>query len=381
MRPASEIELAEAIRDASGALRIRGGGTRGAWVPGSAEVLETAGLAGIRLYEPGALTLVVGAGTSLAEVEAALAEKGQRLAFEPMDNRALLGRKGTPTIGGVVAANISGPRRVQAGAARDFLLGVRFVDGAGQVLSNGGRVMKNVTGYDLVKLMAGSWGTLGVLSEVSLKVLARPQAEATLVLRGQGAAAAVADLCRAMGTPWDVSGAAWRGPAQERLIRVEGLLGSVTYRAGRLRDLLGADAVVTGEESATLWRDLRDVTDFAGQTAPLWRISLKPTDGPALLSRLEVAGISHQAICDWSGGLVWLQMVGPSAQAGALRAAVDALGGHATLMRASEEERARIPMFHPEPSPVARLTGALRARFDPRGILNPGLMQPASVPA
>ncbi len=178
------------------------------------------------------------AGTALAEVERVLAGERQRLAFEPPDLRGLLGREGVSTIGGVAAANAGGPRRVQAGAARDAMLGVRFVTGAGEVVKNGGRVMKNVTGYDLVKLMAGSAGRLGVLSEVSLKVQAVPEAEATLVGEGMGDEAGLAALRAALGSPFDVSGAA-RAEGRS-LIRVEGMTGSVAYRAGRLRGCCAA---------------------------------------------------------------------------------------------------------------------------------------------
>ncbi|MDE0698644.1 MAG: FAD-binding protein, partial [Boseongicola sp.] len=171
MNPSDERELAEAVSGAAGPLAVRGGGTRRVGHPVDGDDLTVAGLTGITLYEPGALTLVARAGTPLAQIEAALAAEGQMLAFEPMDHRKLLGTSGEPTIGGTVAANASGPRRVRAGACRDFLLGVRFVDGCGRIIKNGGRVMKNVTGYDLVRLMAGSRGTLGVLSEVCLKVL------------------------------------------------------------------------------------------------------------------------------------------------------------------------------------------------------------------
>lgn len=182
MTPTSEQELSECVSQAKGPIAIKGGGTRGVGVDG--DVLNTGDLTGIDLYEPGALTVVVKAGTALSEIETTLAGERQRLAFEPMDYRVLLGLKGEPTIGGIVAGNISGPRRIQVGAARDFTLGVRFVDGQGTIVQNGGRVMKNVTGYDLVKLMSGSWGTLGVLSEVSLKVLPMPEAEATLCVHG-----------------------------------------------------------------------------------------------------------------------------------------------------------------------------------------------------
>ena len=263
MRPTTERELAEAVAGASGPLLLRGGGTR-TLGPAVGEVLETGGLSGVELYEPGALTLVVRAGTPLAEVERVLAAERQRLAFEPPDLRGLLGREGVSTIGGVVAANASGPRRVQVGACRDACLGVRFVDGSGTVIKNGGRVMKNVTGYDLVKLMAGSHGTLGVLSEVSFKVQALPEAEATLVLEGLDDVAGLAALRQALGSPFDVSGAARIGGRS--LVRVEGMTGSVAYRVGRLRSLLAGDtAVAEGEGSAAFWREVRDVAPFAGR--------------------------------------------------------------------------------------------------------------------
>ena len=192
----SEETLVDAVKGAAGPISVQGGGTRG--LPATGQIMRVAGLQGITLYEPGALTLVAKPGTPVAEIEEALAAENQRLAFEPMDHRGLLGTSGTPTIGGVMAGNISGPRRISVGAARDFLLGVRFVDGRGAVVKNGGRVMKNVTGYDLVKLMAGSYGTLGVLSEVSMKVLPRPETQSTLVLHGLDDGAAVAAMARAL---------------------------------------------------------------------------------------------------------------------------------------------------------------------------------------
>lgn len=387
MRPGNEAELADVIQEARSPLQIYGGGSLGVHVPGGGHRLETGGLSGIRLYEPGALTLVAGAGTPLAHINEVLAEKGQHLPFEPMDPRRFMGSSGEPTIGGIVAANVSGPRRVQCGACRDYLLGVRFVDGSGTVVRNGGRVMKNVTGYDLVKLMAGSWGTLGVLSEVSLKVLARPEAEATLILKGQEAAEGIADLCQALGTPWDVSGAAWLGPGvagdmPERRIRVEGLAGSVAYRVARLAERLrGEHSVVEGSESAALWEGLRDVLPFAGRIEPVWRISLRPTDAPVFLMGLTEVGVPHRAFCDWGGGLVWLMVLEQDPHSAEIREAVRALGGHATLIRATPEQRAGVPMFHPQATGVARLSAGLRARFDPRGILNPGLMGPGAIPA
>ncbi|MFZ1482746.1 MAG: FAD-binding protein, partial [Paracoccaceae bacterium] len=284
MRPENDAELAGMIAAATGPLAIHGGGTRAI---GRVEgvVLETGGLSGVRLYEPAALTLVVGAGTALDEVAAVLAGERQRLAFEVPDMRALLGREGVSTIGGVVAANASGPRRVQAGACRDALLGVRFVDGSGTVVKNGGRVMKNVTGYDLVKLMAGSHGTLGVLSEVSFKVQALPEAEATLVLEGLDDVAGLAALRQALGSPFDVSGAARIGGRS--LVRVEGMTGSVAYRVGRLRSLLAGDtAVAEGEGSAAFWREVRDVAPFAGRAGAVWRLSVVPSAAAGIVAGL-----------------------------------------------------------------------------------------------
>lgn len=359
MRPVTEAELAEAVAGATGPLAIRGGGTR---VVGAVEgeVLETSGLSGVVLYEPAALTLVVRAGTPLAEVEALLAGERQRLAFEPPDLRALLGREGLSTIGGVAAANASGPRRVQAGACRDALIGVCFVTGRGEVVKNGGRVMKNVTGYDLVKLMAGSHGVLGVLTEVSFKLQAVPEAEATLVLEGLDDAAGLAALRRALGAPFDVSGAARAGGRS--LIRVEGMAGSVAYRTGRLRALLPGDIrVAEAAESAGLWREARDVSALAGRPGELWRLALVPSDAAAV-----AATMGGEAVFDLGGGLVWL-LLSPG-QGEALRAAI-AGRGQAVLMRG-----AGACPFAPGAAEVAALSTGLKAAFDPRGILNRGMI-------
>jgi glycolate oxidase FAD binding subunit len=364
MRPASEAELSEMVRAAKGPLVVRGGGTRSVGRPGLGEVLETGGLSGITLYEPGALTLVAQAGTPLTEVEAALAAQNQRLPFEPVDMRALLGRSGQPTLGGMVAANASGPRRVQAGACRDSLIGVRFVDGRGGIVSNGGRVMKNVTGYDLVKLMAGSWGTLGVLTEVSFKLLPVPEAQATLVSGAMDAALAVDVMSRALGTPYEVNGAARLVDGRVAL-RIEGFLQSVKYRAGELCRVLGGDwAELGAAESASLWQGIRDVTVFANLPGDVWRISVKPSDAPGVVTALDCP-----VQLDWGGGLIWALVP----EGTDLRAQIT-VAGHATLVRASGPTRAALPVFHPEPAPVAALSAGLRAQFDPRGVLNPGLM-------
>jgi glycolate oxidase FAD binding subunit len=382
--PASEAELAEAVAEAAATgtpLEIRGGGTRaGLGRPVQAsKTLSTAGLSGITLYEPGALTLVVKAGTPLTEVEAALAAEGQMLPFEPMDHRALLGTDGESTIGGVVACGISGPRRIQAGACRDAMLGVRLVNGRGEVVKSGGRVMKNVTGYDLTKLICGSFGTLGVLSEISFKVLPKPEAVATLVGEGLGAVAGVAALNTALASPFGITGAAHMGGDAEgrSLVRIEGLEGSVAYRREQLLGLLGAGwEAVTGAESATLWGEVRDVAPFAGRGGAVWRVSVKPTDGPVLCDALRVAGVGHEALYDWGGGLVWLLVEG-AADAGAqlVRRETTALGGHATLIRASAAIRAAVEVFEPEPAPLAAISAGLRAKFNPAGILSPGRMR------
>ncbi|MGF6862180.1 glycolate oxidase FAD binding subunit [Rhodobacteraceae bacterium MBR-64] len=368
IEPRDEAELAEAVRGAAGPLHIRGGGTRPVGRPVAGAVLSTSALTGITLYEPGALTLVARAGTPLAKIEAALAAEGQRLAFEPMDHRRLLGTDGTPTIGGVVAANVSGPRRVQAGACRDSLIGVRFVDGIGMAIKNGGRVMKNVTGYDLAKLMAGSFGTLGVLSEVSFKVLPAHEAVASLSIGGLDDARAIAALTAALRSPFEVSGAAHLREERLTLIRLEGLADSVAYRVGRLRALLADFGAIEVEEDAAraIWANLRDVAVFSGRPGDVWRLSVKPSDAPGLVARMGARAVVY----DWGGGLIWALMP----EGDDLRARLGDFAGHATLIRASEETRARIAVFHPEPAPVAALTAGLRARFDPRGILNPGLM-------
>ena len=353
LRPGSEAELAEIVRGANGPLSIRGGATR--HVPGAGEPLTTAGMAGITLYEPGALTIVARAGTPLAEVEAALAEKGQRLPFEPMDHRGLLGTEGTPTIGGAVALNVSGPRRVQVGACRDSLIGVRFVDGSGAVVKNGGRVMKNVTGYDLVKLMAGSRGTLGVLTEVGFKVLPAAAARATLLLRGLEIDAAVAAMSAALGSPYEVSGAAHDATTATTALRLEGMAGSVAYRADALSRTLapwGDPARLDAAESASHWTVIRDAAPMAGP-GDVWRVHCRPSRAAALVT----AAGADAVLLDWGGGLIWLR-VAPGTD---LRGRLGDFDGHAARVTGA----AALP---PQPAPVAALEVGIRARFDPRGL-------------
>ena len=374
LSPRNEADLAGIVAGATGPLRVRGGGTRGLGNPVEGTDLSVAGLSGVTLHEPGALTLVAKAGTPVAEVEAALAAEGQRLPFEPMDHRALMGTEGTPTIGGVVAANISGPRRIQAGACRDSLIGVQFVDGQGQVIKNGGRVMKNVTGYDLVKLLAGSFGTLGILTEVSFKVLPETEARAVLLIDGLELPQAAQAMSAALASPFEVSGAAHAPRGVDghpvTMIRIEGFAASVEYRAGKLKELLapygGAQVETDPARTRAGWAWVRDAELFSGTDEDVWRISVKPTDGPLVAAALPEARL----LLDWGGGLVWAG-VAPGTD---IRPVLGDISGHATLVRAEDDTKRRIGVFHPEPAPLAAIAKGLRERFDPRGILNPGLM-------
>ncbi len=379
MKPKSEQELADAVKASAAKgtkLQIRGGGSRAGLGHGvTGELLDTTGLTGVSLYEPGALTIVAAAGTPLQTIDQTLAKEGQRLPFEPMDHRALYGTNGKSTIGGVVAANVSGPRRIQAGACRDSLIGVRFVDGEGTIVKNGGRVMKNVTGYDLVKLMAGSHGTLGVLTEVAFKVLPMPEAGATIVVHDLDNTSAGAAMSAALTAPYDVNGAAHLPPDNDQpartCIRVEGFAGSVKYRSDKLRELLGSFGDVSIEadqaKSNKLWQQIRDAELVATGPGDIWRISVKPSDGPKLANLL---GGNAQCQFDWGGGLVWACV--PEGQD--VRAVMNGIDGHATLIRSNDATASELGVFHPEAAPLAKISAGLRSRFDPHGILNPGRM-------
>lgn len=385
--PADEAELADVVAGAMAKktpLAVVGGGTRtGLGRPmQTAATLSTAKLTGVTLYEPAELVISAKAGTRLAEVEALLATEGQRLAFEPIDHRGIFGSAGEPTIGAVAAANLSGPRRIQAGAARDSLIGVRAVTGAGIVVKSGGRVMKNVTGYDLVKFLAGSLGTLGVMSEVTFKVQPAPETEATLAITGLRDAQAVAAMSAALGSPFFVTGAA-HSPADESepartYVRIDGFAASVADRAERLRTLLadfGPADILTEHTSRSLWLTILDLDGLSAPLiTPIWRVSVKPSDGPAIADAARAA-FAARILYDWGGGLVWIAGgEGPDAGAGVVRAAVAKAGGHATLVRASETVRNAVDVFEPQPAPVMDLSRKLKATFDPAGILNPGRM-------
>ena len=386
--PATEQDAGAVIAEAASRrtpLALVGSGSKAEiGRPAQSEAtLSSAGLTGITLYEPAELVLAARAGTALSEVVRTLADKGQQLPFEPMDYRRLLGAAGEPTIGGVAAANLSGPRRIMAGAARDSLIGVRLVNGRGEAIKSGGRVMKNVTGLDLVKVMGGSWGTLGLITEVTFKVLPRPEREATLALHGLDDARAIAALCAAAASPYEVTGAAHLpenhdGAAARTLIRIEGFSESVQYRLGELRRLLkpfGAADVVEGEAATALWNEIRDGARLAEpRNQAVWRVSTAPTGGPPLAAQIARARDARWYY-DWSGGLLWVATAAAGdAGAAAIRAAVREHGGHATLIRAPAEVRAAVDVFQPLSPAVMQLTAGIKAAFDPAGILNPGRM-------
>ena len=342
-------ELAARVKDHAArkvALRIRGGGTKdfyGARMEG--EPLEMAAYAGIVAYEPRELVLTVRAGTRLAEIEAALAAEGQMLPFEPP-------RFGeAATIGGTVACNFSGPRRPYAGAVRDFVLGARIVNGKGEDLSFGGRVIKNVAGYDVSRLMAGALGTLGVLTELSFKVLPRPPAEATLAFE-MGEAAMIETVNKWAGQPLPLSATAWEGGVLR--LRLSGAASAVAAARAKL----GGTEVADG---AAYWNELREqrLPFFAG-TGPLWRLSVAQTAAPIALAQSQ--------FIEWGGGLRWVRGEIDAAKA---REVAGVAKGHATLFRDGERGSG---VFHPLAPALAKIHRRLKDAFDPAGILNPGRM-------
>lgn len=391
LTPRDEADLVEIVAVARAAhirLAIEGRGTRaGLGHPVEAErCVSLAAMTGITLYEPAELVLTARAGTPVCEIEAALAANGQELAFEPMDHSAIYGT--TPrsgSVAGMVAVNASGPRRIKAGAARDHLLGFRAVNGLAESFKSGGRVMKNVTGFDLSKVIAGAHGTLAILSEVTLKVLPRAETEETVAILGLDDGTAGRLMREASGTSLEVSSLAHLpegGPfagTPATLLRLEGPKVSVASRkadlVARFRDL-GAVEILDETASRGLWGEIREAAPVARRAGSLWRVSVAPSDGPALVAALVAQGlplVSH--LYDWAGGLVWLALEGAAAPiASRLRAAVDRLGGHATLVRGSRDDRASVPVFHPQPQALAALSARVKAAFDPDGLFEPGRM-------
>ena len=387
--PASEEDLAEAVAEAARSgqpLAVEGNGTkRGMLRPvQAARTLSTRNLSGITLYKPQELILSARAGTPLPEIEAALAERGQHLIAEPPNPGPLFGTDQPATLGGVVATNLSGPRRINAGAVRDHVMGIRAVTGTGEVFRSGGRVLKNVTGLDLCKLLSGSHGTLGVLSEITLKVLPAPERSATVALRVPDLAAGVRALSAGLGTPYGVSGAALLpdggggGGGPLAVLRIEDFAESVAYRAGRLREelaRLGEASLIEDAESRDLWRRVRDAEPLGAEPDDaVWRVSVRPTAGPAVARAARAAGL-HRLLLDWGGGLVWVAGP-PTAEAhAAVVAAARAEGGAFMLFRAPDSLRAAVAVLPEEPAPLAAIGRRVKATLDPAGVLNPGRMR------
>jgi glycolate dehydrogenase FAD-binding subunit len=398
-RDAADVEQAIQWALAGGkTLEIVGRGTKRA-IGRAAQwdaTLDLSALSGVTLYEPEELVLSAKAGTPLAEIEALVAASRQELAFEPMDYAIVLGAaaRSGGSMGGVLAANLSGPRRIKAGAARDHFLGVTAVSGRGETFKSGGRVVKNVTGYDICKLMAGSWGTLAVMTAVTIKTLPRAETETTVLVLKLDDATARKVMTAATGSFADVTAAAHlpavvaariseAAPARAAVtaFRLEGVAPSVAERKSVLENLLapfGTLGALDEASSRALWRAVRDVTPFAAHGASgnhdVWRISTAPTQGPEV-GRALMDQTDAELIYDWAGGLIWAALpASDNARAPQVRAAVAAAGGHATLIRAPAAVRASVEVFAPETPPLAALTARVRQSFDPRGVLNPGRM-------
>jgi glycolate oxidase FAD binding subunit len=360
--------------------------------------LDLSRLAGIRDYQPSELVLTAGAATPLDQIETALAQAGQMLAFEPPDWTGLFGLPASAarqaTLGGVLACNLSGPRRIKAGGARDHFLGFRGVSGRAEVFKAGGKVVKNVTGYDLPKLMAGSYGTLAALEEVTIKVMPRPEAACTVMLCGLDPVAAIERLNRALASPHEVSGAAYlpaslaaasippRGLHSIAALRLEGPPLSVAFRREQLLAELASDceaAVLEAESSAEFWRAIRDVAPLSQPVdRVVWRVSVAPSRGAELGE-----GIARQLdagwYLDWGGGLLWVAVAGAEdGGAAVIRGAIrgpDGHGtGHGTLVRGSPAVRRAVPVFEPQSPPLAALAARVKLSFDPQRMLNRGRM-------
>jgi glycolate oxidase FAD binding subunit len=390
LKPSSVEEAAEMISAAAAekkTLEIFSGGSKrrlGRFAPADL-LFDISALSGVIDYDPAELVLTARAATPMKEIEALLAEKSQMLAFEPPDWRGLLGGDGEPTIGGVLACNLAGPRRLRAGAARDFFLGFSAINGRGEIYKAGGKVVKNVTGYDLCKLQAGAYGTLSVLTEVTIKTMPRPEASCTLLLSGLADEAAIALMAQALNSPHEVSAAAHlpAGAAPEGAItalRLEGPIPSIAFRADALESLLGRGARLDGPESAKFWSDIGQVHALLSPNRScVWRLCPTPSSAAAVFRAIREKFGSAQGFYDWGGGLVWLSLdggeTGADGRADFLRRTLRAAGGHATLVAASDEMRGKIAVFDLEPAPLAALSLRVKQGFDPEGILNPGRVQ------
>jgi len=394
-RPHDAREIAEIVRHAGAenhTLEIVAGGSKRAFgrPVRAAQQLNLSKLAGVIGYEPRELVLTARPATPLADIDEALRAEGQMLAFEPPQWLNLLGGAGTPTLGGVLACNLSGPRRLRAGAARDFILGFSAVNGRGEMFKAGGKVVKNVTGFDLSKLMVGSFGALAILTEVTLKVAPRPETQCTLLLSGLSDAKAFDVMARALNTPHEISAAAHLpefsarrayGAAEGPLtaLRLEGPGPSVAYRAAETEKLFGGGVRLAAEASALFWREVAEVRALLPEGAPLvWRVCPTPSRAAAIVAAVREKFPGAEALYDWGGGLVWLSLdpaeAGPDCGAAIVRGALDGQG-HATLAIAPEAARASVEVFQPVEPALAALEARVKAGFDPLGLFNPGRMR------
>lgn len=373
LAPATEDELADTIATAKAPFRIQGQGTKPIGHEGVEPVLSTRKFSGVLAYEPEELILDAKAATPMADLEKLLAQRGQMFAFEPPDLSGLMGATSKGTLGGIMACGVSGPRRIKAGAARDHVLGVSGVTGQGLSFKAGARVVKNVTGYDMAKLLTGSYGTLAVMTSLIVKVLPAPETEETLVFKGLSDSEAVTLMSSAMQSVGEVSAAA-HVPGEGTYLRLDGIAPSIAFRRDRLMAQLSHDAGVLEEgHSKALWQAIRDVKPFWGlKSHSVWRVSVAPSAGAAYVEALK-PHLSFRHFYDWAGGLIWLAVDGENDGGTAtIRAALP--GGHATLIHAPRAIKDQVAVFQPQEPALAALTRRVKEAFDPRGILNPGRM-------
>jgi glycolate oxidase FAD binding subunit len=379
----SEADVVEAVhsaRDASRTLEIVGCGTkRGYGRPVECgDVLDLSGLSGILKYEPDELVITALAGTPVAEIEAALGEKSQRLGFEPADWGPLFGSPAnSATIGGALAADTSGSAALRYGRARDHLLGFRAVNGLGEAYKAGGRVVKNVTGFDLPKLMCGAMGTLGPLIEVTLRVVPRAPLCRVATLRDVAADAGLALLRRVWSSPLEATGLAFvpdcageffaefggigSGAA---IMRLEGSAAALQEKIAMLRDL--CDDRTIAECRDDVFRRIGGGLAFSNASLDVWRVVAPPVNAAKIVAELS----PPLWLADWAGGLLWLAVAAETE----VRGIAHQFDGRAVIMRASETGRTHIPVFEPDDTVRAQLARRVKAAFDPLGLFNPGRM-------
>ena len=387
-------DLVEAIQSAqrtNKSIALQGAGTKtklGRHVVQD-HILSLKDLTGVTLYEPEELVLSARAATPLAEIEMLLAQNNQQLAFEPIDYASLFDQSGNSgTVAGALAINASGPRRIKAGAARDHLLGFSAVTGRGETIKSGGRVMKNVTGFDLSKLLCGSYGTLAALTDITIKVTPKSETEKTIILFNHSERECLNLLRKAAASPHEVSGlcmvpsGAMEGFDQNlAALRLEGPEISVASRCDSLCHGLvenDIDRLLLNEKASRLfWQKIKNFEPIIAHNGQVWRISVAPRDGRDIIESLQSAGLPIQGyFYDWVGGLIWLAVdSAPHAYAQIIRSIVDQKGGHCTLIRADIKTRETVDVFHPQSTVLAQLTSRIKFSFDPACVLERGRLR------